>query len=119
MILARVARGGLSNEAHYRAAVAVAAARSVTVVGEVLGRRIDEAGRLALTRVAHPTIRDVDTLRLLPTNDSTHAALAVLGVKWNIARTLLVGAHVTLPLTDRGLRHARVFTIGGEYSIGR
>lgn len=116
---AGMARGGLSNEAHYRAAVAVAAARSVTVVGEVLGRRIDEAGRLALTRVAHPTIRDVDTLRLLPTNDSTHAALAVLGVKWNIARTLLVGAHVTLPLTDRGLRHARVFTIGGEYSIGR
>ena len=25
----------------------------------------------------------------------------------------------TLPLTERGLRHARVFTIGGEYSIGR
>jgi hypothetical protein len=116
---AGLARGGLSNESHYRAAVAVAAGRTVTLVGELLGRRIDEAGRLALSRVAHPTIRDVDTLRLLPTSDSTNAALAVVGAKWNIARTLLVGAHLTVPLTDRGLRPARVFTIGGEYSIGK
>ena len=116
---AGLTRGGLSDELHYRGALTVNASRHVTVVGELIGRRIDEAGRVTLTRVPHPSIIGVDTLRLLPDGTSTHSAFAVLGAKWNVARTLLLGAHVSLPLTDAGLRPDRVVVVGLEYSLGR
>ena len=74
-------RGGLSNEWHYRGAATVNASRFVTLVGELLGRRIDEPGRVALTRAPHPTIVGVDTLRLLPEGTSTNSAFVVLGAK--------------------------------------
>jgi len=109
--------GGLSPGFQYRGAVTANVARQLTLVGELVGRTVDEAGGVVLTRVAHPTIVGVDTLRLLPEGDSTHIAQAVIGAKWNVARTWLVGAHVMLPLTDGGLKPARAFVIALEYSL--
>jgi hypothetical protein len=109
-------RGGLSDEWHYRGAFTVNASRYVTLVGELLGRRVDQAGRVMLRRAPHPSIVGVDTLRLLPDGTNTHTAVAVLGAKWNITRTLLLGANVSLPLTDAGLRPSRVLAVGVEYS---
>ena len=109
--------GGLSPGFQYRGAVTANVARQVTLVGELVGRTVDEAGGVVLTRVPHPTIVGVDTLRLLPDGDSTHTAQAVVGAKWNITRTWLLGAHMVLPLTDDGLKPARAFLIGLEYSL--
>lgn len=109
--------GGLSPGFQYRGAITANAGRQVTLVGELIGRSVDEAGRVVLGRVAHPTIAGVDTLRLLPEGDSTQTAQAALGAKWNIGRTWLLGAHVMLPLTDEGLKPSRAFIIGLEYSL--
>ena len=109
--------GGLAPGFQYRGAVTANVGRQVTLVGEVIGRSVDRAGSVALTRVAHPTIAGVDTLRLLPEGDSTQTAQAVAGAKWNLGRTWLLGAHVILPLTDEGLKASRAFVIGLEYSL--
>ena len=109
--------GGLSPGLQYRGAFTANVARQLTLVGELIGRTVDEAGGVVLTRAPHPTIVGVDTLRLLPEGDSTHTAQAVVGAKWNIGRTWLLGAHVILPLTDDGLKPSRAFVIGLEYSL--
>lgn len=113
---AGVTRGGLADGFTYRAAVTASPATRVTLVGELLGRRLEEAGRVALTRSAHPSIAGVDTLRLLPDGTGSHAAFGVLGAKWNVRGTWLVGANVSWPLTDAGLRPDRTFVVTGEYS---
>lgn len=113
---AGLTRGGLSDEWHYRGAATVSPVTRVTIVGELIGRRIAEAGRVTLARVPHPTIVGVDTLRLLPDGTHTHSAFAVAGLKWNVQGTLLLNAHLSWPLTDVGLRPSRVFLVGAEYS---
>lgn len=114
-----VTRGGLSNEVHYRGAVTVSASPFVTLVGEVLGRRVDDAGRIGVTRLPHPSISGVDTLRLLPEGSSSQSAVAVVGAKWNVANTVLLSGNVTLPLTDAGLTPSPVLLVGLEYAFGR
>lgn len=109
-------RGGLADGWNYRVAFTASPATRVTLVGELLGRRLEEAGRVALTRTPHPSIAGVDTLRLLPDGAGSHAALGVLGAKWNLRGTWLVGAHLSWPLTDAGLRPDRTLVLSGEYS---
>lgn len=116
---AGVSRGGLSSAWHYRGAFTANASRHVTIIAEVMGAHVDEAGPIGLARVPHPTISGVDTLRLLPEGRGSQTAQAVLGAKWNIARTWLVGVHATMPVTEGGLRAAPAVVIGLEYSAGR
>jgi hypothetical protein len=111
--------GGVAPGWQYRAAVTANPARQLTLVGEILGRRVNQAGAVVLTRVPHPTIAGVDTLRLLPQGEHTQTAHVVVGAKYNIARTWLIGAHVMLPISEDGLRASRALVIGLEYSIGR
>lgn len=109
-------RGGLADGWNYRLAVTASPATRVTLVGELLGRRLEEAGRVALTRSPHPSIAGVDTLRLLTDGAGSHAAFGVIGAKWNVRGTWLVGAHLSWPLTDAGLRPDRALVLSGEYS---
>jgi hypothetical protein len=116
---AGVSRGELAAAWHYRGAFTANASRHVTLVAELIGAHVDEAGSIGLARVPHPTISGVDTLRLLPEDRGSQTAQAVLGAKWNVARTWLLGVHATMPITDRGLRAAPALVIGLEYSAGR
>lgn len=114
-----VTRGGLSNELHYRGAVTFSASPFVTLVGEVLARRIDGAGRISVARLPHPSISGVDTFRLLPEARSSQSAVAVFGAKWNVANTVLLTGNMATPLTDAGLTPAMIFLVGLEYAFGR
>lgn len=116
---AGVSRGGLSAAWHYRGAFTANASRHVTLVAELMGAHVDEAGSIGLARAPHPTISGVDTLRLLPEGRGNQTVQAVLGAKWNVARTWLVGVHATMPVTAGGLRAAPALVIGLEYSTGR
>jgi hypothetical protein len=111
--------GGLADGFFYRGALGAAATPRVTLVGELLGRRVQEVGRMAQVRVAHPTIPGVDTLRLVPDGTGVHTASAVAGVKWNLAGTLLLSGNVVFPLTDRGLRSRPVPVVALDYAFGR
>jgi hypothetical protein len=112
-----VVAGGLSNELQYRGSLDLSAAARVTIVGELVGHRLADVGRIITTRTPHPTIAGVDTIRLESDGGSSHAASAVAGVKWNIAGTWLLGGSVAVPLTDTGLRSKVIAQIGLDYAF--
>ena len=70
-------------------------------------------------RAPHPTIRNVDTIRLVSQDTSVSTAAAVLGAKWNVTGTWILAGHVMVPVSDRGLRSGVVTLIGLDYAFGR
>ena len=114
-----VTGGGLSSEFAYRGAICFDPVARVTLVGELLGRRVGEAGRITAVRAPHPTIQNVDTIRLVSDDTSVSTAAAVVGAKWNFTGTWILAGHVMLPVTDRGLRSGVVTQIGLDYAFGR
>jgi hypothetical protein len=114
-----VSGGGLSNEVAYRTAFCVNPAARITLIGELIGRRFSDAGRIVAMRGPHPTIRNVDTIRLVSEDTSLSTAATVLGAKWNVTGTWILAGHVLLPVTDRGLRSGVVTQIGLDYAFGR
>ncbi len=113
------ATGGISNEIDYAGAVTVAAAPRFTLIGEVYGRSIDDLGRLAPVALPHPSIRGVNTIRLVPEDTSARSAFAVAGFKWNLASSWLLTSNVLFPLSDSGLRATIVPAISLDYAFGR
>ena len=111
--------GGLSREYDYGAAFAVVGSPRLTVVGEVLGRRLASAGRLAETVAPHPSLAGIETIRLTGVPEATHRATLVGSVKWNVAATWLVSASLLRPMTAAGLTAAVIPSIVVEYSFTR
>jgi hypothetical protein len=114
-----VSGGGLSNELAYRGAVCFSATDRLTLVGELLGRRFGDVGRIAEVRVPHPTIGNVDTIRLIAEDTSLSTGAVVVGAKWNLTGTWILAAHTEFPVTDRGLRSGVVTLIGLDYAFGQ
>lgn len=124
------ARLGLHGEASYAfrsrskglgygAAVTVVAAPRLTLIGEVSGLRLDDAGRLTEAKEPHPTLLGVDTIRLSTLAITTNRLVAVGGLKWNVASTWLLTANVRHALTDVGLDAGWVPAVTLDYSFGR
>lgn len=109
--------GGFSNEVAYRGAAAVNATERVTIVGELLGRRFGQAGRIVEVRAPHPTIGNVDTIRLLSEETSLTTHAVVVGAKWNVTGSWILAGHTQWPLTERGLRSGVVTLIGLDYAF--
>jgi hypothetical protein len=113
-----VTAGGVADEVHYRGAVSVSASSQITIVGEVLGRRISDVGVITPEQAPHPTSAGVETMRLVTaTGGGTHTAALVTGVKWNVGGSWLVNANVSVPLTNRGLRPQVVTLFGLDYAF--
>jgi hypothetical protein len=111
--------GGLTDVLDYRAALTVSPVTRVTLVSEVLGRRIADLGGLAQERVPHPSLAGVDTIRLVSTGESFSTAALVLGAKMNTGTTWLANVNVSVPLTNRGLRSGVVVVFGIDYAFER
>ena len=111
--------GGLSRELDYAGAVAVAASPRVTLIAELLGRRLESGGRITETVAAHPRLAGVETIRLTGVPEATYRVLAVGGIKWNVAATWLVSASVLRPVTSTGLTTDVIPSVAVEYSFGR
>lgn len=109
--------GGISNEVNFAGAATVAVHPRATISGEVLVRRVSELTSIALTANPHPTIAGVDTYRLGQGEAGMTLATGVLGAKWNVSTTLVLGAHVTIPLARRGLTAPFSPTLALEYSF--
>lgn len=114
-----VGTGGIGREYSYGGAVAVAATPQVTVVGEVLARRIAGVQRISALITPHPRINLVDTMRLVPSGEDQTTAFAVAGFKWNVGGTWLLHGNVLLPLTDSGLTARFTPTVALDYSFTR
>ena len=111
--------GGIGREVSYGGAVAMAATPRVTLVGEILARRISGVPRVSEVVAAHPRVRGVQTLRLMPAGEDQTTAFAVAGFKWNIGSTWLLHGNVLMPLTDAGLTAPFTPTIAFDYSFAR
>ena len=111
--------GGLGREFSVAGAVSHAATARLTVVGEVLARRLAGTQRITETIAPHPRIGGLETWRLMPAGSDQTTALAVTGFKWNIADTWLLQANVLFPLTKRGLTARYSPMIALDYSFTR
>jgi Putative MetA-pathway of phenol degradation len=116
---AGVTVGGLAREVSYAGALAVAATGHVTVIGELIGRLIEGAGGVTAVSAQHPTLRGVETIRLVPSGSTLNSIAVAPGVKWNITDTWVLAANVTVPLTNDGLTTRFTPFVGLDYAIGR
>jgi hypothetical protein len=114
-----IGRGGMADELAYRGAVCLTPSARVTLVGELVGRRLADAGRIADVRAPHPSIAGVDTIRLVADDTSASTTAAIAGARWNAGGTWILSGHVRLPLTERGLRSGVVALIGLDYALGQ
>ena len=87
----------------------------LTVVGELLGRRLDGLGRMTETTLPHPRLAGVDTIRLTGSGESTDRLVLAAGFKWNVAGTWLLTANVLRPLSDVGLNASWVPSVTFDY----
>jgi hypothetical protein len=106
---------GVSEALTYAGAVTAVAAPRLTLVGELLGRRLNAVGRLVETTLPHPRLTGVDTVRLTSSDETADRLLLVGGFKWNIASTWLLTANVLRPLTDVGLNASWVPSVTFDY----
>jgi hypothetical protein len=107
--------GGVSEALTYAGAVTAVAAPRLTLVGELLGRRLNAVGRLVETTLPHPRLAGVDTVRLTSSDETAERLLVVAGFKWNIASTWLLTANILRPLTDVGLNARWVPSVTFDY----
>ena len=73
--------GGASREYFWSAAATIAAAQRLTVVGEVMGRRLSELSLVQDVYQPHPLMPGVDTMRWLPVERGVHSTFFVTGAK--------------------------------------
>jgi hypothetical protein len=106
---------GVSEALSYAGAVTAVAAPRLTLVGELLGRRLKGVGRLTETMLPHPRLAGVDTIRLTSSGETADRLVAVAGFKWNVATTWLLTANVLRPLTDVGLSAPWVPSVTFDY----
>jgi outer membrane putative beta-barrel porin/alpha-amylase len=109
----------VSNALTYDGAATIVAAPRVTVIGEILGRRLEGLGRLIDTTQPNPRLVGVDTIRLTGSGENTERFVLVTGVKWNVASTWLMTASVLRSLTSVGLNATWVPSITFDYWFGQ
>jgi len=122
---ASVIRGGISSEYDLGGALSIAVDPRVTVSGETLFRKVTELHSLGLVSAPHPTLRGnpaegiapVDTFRLAPGLGAETLLGIVTGMKWNVTRTLVIGGHLSWPLTHGGLTAPLTPTVALEYAF--
>jgi hypothetical protein len=108
--------GGVSREVFWAGALTFAASPRVSVVGELMGRRLSGLNRLADVYQPHPVIAGVETMRWLPTEGGVHTAYLVTGGKFNIHGSWLLNASLLTRLTDTGLRSRFTPSIAIDYA---
>ncbi|MBA2305554.1 MAG: hypothetical protein H0W08_23375 [Acidobacteria bacterium] len=110
--------GGFSREQFWSGAVTVAAGLRLSVVGEVIGRRLNELHRVSDVYSPHPVLAGVETMRWLPTDAGVHTVFLVTGVKWNVGQKALLNLHVLSRLTDTGLKARFTPALAVDYGFG-
>jgi hypothetical protein len=111
--------GGASREIFWSSATTFAATPRVTVVGEVMGRRLSELSLVQDVYEPHPLIPGVETMRWLPTDSGVHTMFVVTGVKWNLASSWLLNTNLLIRVTDAGLRARVTPAVSIDYAFER
>jgi hypothetical protein len=116
---AGVSFGGLARELSAGGAITVAASNRLTLIGELLTRRLDSVGGIVQVAAANPRIPGVETIRLAPDSSSLTLTTIAPGVKWNLSDTWVLSANVRIPLTNAGLYSPFTPFVSLDYAFGR
>jgi hypothetical protein len=127
---------GVSDEFNYAGGVEYVAHPRVTILGDLLGRTLMDAGDVEVETKSFPFRVGAGAIGTAPvltstTNPITGEAyrqlalqpgnlsllLGSTGVKFNAVRNLLVTANVLFPLTKGGLRDRLTFAFGVDYAF--
>jgi hypothetical protein len=110
--------GGVSREQFVGGAVTLAASAKVSLIGEVIGRRLSQLYTVADVYEPHPVLAGIDTMRWLPAKKGVKTAFLVTGLKWNLVGNWLLNTHVLTRLTDTGLRARFTPSVSIDYALG-
>ena len=108
--------GGVTREVFWSGAVTVAATPTVSLVGELMGRRLSDLTHVADVYQPHPVLEGIETMRWLPTEGGLHITYVATGAKINIYGRWLLKASLLTRLTDTGLRAKFTPSIALDYA---
>ena len=116
--------GEVPDEFNYTGGVEFVAESRLTIVGDLVGRVLRNAGRLEpqLKRFEFlaggaPPAQFVEFDEFSPREGSLNLLLGTVGVKFNPRGNLLLSANVLFPLTKSGLRSRLGTVIGVDYAF--
>ena len=112
----------IPDEVNYAVGMEFVAHPRVTVIGDVVGRTLRQAGRLGLTSKTfeYQGATSVQSARFdefEPRAGSLTLVLGAVGVKFNPTGALLVSANVLFPLSDGGLRSRLTTVVGLDFAF--
>lgn len=112
----------IPDEFNYVTGLEFVAHSRLTISGDVIGRTLQDAGRLRLasktfeyqgaTSVQTATFDEFD-----PRPGSLNLVLGAIGFKFNPKGNLLISGNVLFPLTDGGLRSQLTTVLGFDYTF--
>lgn len=112
------------DEINYTAGVEFVAESRVTIIGDVVGRVLQDAGRLTPRLKTFEFVpgdgQPVSTAQFEefePRAGNLHVVFGTVGVKYNPFGSLLINASVLVPLTNAGLRSRVGAVIGIDYAF--
>lgn len=112
------------DEFNYTAGVEFVAESRVTLVADVVGRVLRNAGRLSPSLKTFQFVtsgttqpRTAEFEEFDPRGGNLHLVLGTAGVKFNPAGNLLISANVLLPMTKAGLRSKVGTVIGVDWAF--
>ena len=112
------------DEVNYSAGVEFVADSRITLVGDVVGRVLRDAGRLTPEMKTFEFVQGADLPvstaafeEFAPRPGNLHVLFGTAGVKYNAFGNLLVNANVLVPLTKAGLKSHVGFVLGVDYAF--
>jgi hypothetical protein len=115
---AGVGAGGASEEVSWSMATTFAASSRVTLVGELIGRRLFELHYVADVYQPHPLMPGVETMRWLTADRGFTTTLVATGAKWNVGGSWLLNTNLLIRVTDGGLRSRVTPAVSLDYDFG-
>ena len=115
---AGVGVGGASREVSWSMATTFAASSRVTVVGELIGRRLFELSYVQDVYQPHPLMPGVETMRWLTADRGFTTSLVSTGAKWNVGGSWLLNTNLLIRVTDGGLRARVTPAVSLDYDFG-
>ncbi len=113
-----------SDELNYAVGTEFMAHPRLTIIGDVVGRSLRDAGRLELRRKSFDYLREGSTVvqtaqfdEFEPTAGHLHLTLGTVGLKFNPVGDVLVSGSVLFPLSDAVLRSRLTTVIGLDYAF--
>jgi hypothetical protein len=116
----------LPDELNYSAGVEFVVEPRVTIIGDIVGRNLRDAGRLELVQKTFqfqpsgnpaPPIQSTQFEEFEPRRGNLNLVYGTAGVKVNPQGNWLISASVLIPLNDSGLKNRLMTIIGMDYAF--